>query len=193
MPDPLPIMACNAVDVGRMPVQVFETERLVVRRVRPDDLDDVAAPTGDPAIVRSMDEGRPLSRERNHAWIEVSATNYRTRDYGRFTVTAKPEDRVIGACGFAFPPARPGIVEVIDAFAPSCWGRGGATAAVRATVAFGFEECGLTQARCDGGLRQRGVEAGAGEKVGLAHEGRGEHDDGSSTDSYAIARGDALR
>jgi len=117
-------------------MSVFETERLVVRRLRPDDLDDFAALTGDPEIMRSMDDGKPLSREQTRTWTEVSEANYRSRGYGCFAVTAKPEDRMIGFCGFAFPPDRPGIVEVIYAFAPSCWGSGYATEAVRATLAY---------------------------------------------------------
>lgn len=166
---------------------VFETERLVVRRLRPDDLDDFAALTGDPDITRYMDDGRPLSRERTALWIDVSEANYRTRGYGCFAVTAKPEDRVIGFCGFAFPPDRPGVVEIIYAFAPSCWGRGYATEVVRATVAFGFEGCGLTriEATVDpaNGASKRVLE-----KVGMTYQGRGENDDGSFTDYYAIER-----
>ncbi len=166
---------------------VFETDRLVVRQLRADDLDDFAALTSDPEIVRYMDDRQPLSRERTRTWIEVSEANYRTRGYGCFAVTEKPDDRMIGFCGFAFPPDRPGIVEVIYAFAPSCWGRGYATEAVRGTVAFGFDRCGLTRIEAtvdpanDASKRVL-------EKVGMSYQGRGENDDGSSTDYYAIER-----
>ncbi len=168
-------------------MKVFETDRLVIRQIRPDDLDDFAALTGDPEIVRYMDEGQPLSREQTRAWMEISEANYRTRGYGCFAVTAKPDDRMIGFCGFARPPDRPGIVEVIYAFAPSFWGRGYATEAVRATVAFGFERCGLTQIEAtvepanDPSKRVL-------EKVGMTYQGRGENDNGSLTDYFAIER-----
>ena len=46
------------------PFVAFETERLVVRRLRRDDLDDFARLCGDPEIIRYMDNGEPLSRER---------------------------------------------------------------------------------------------------------------------------------
>ncbi len=100
----------------------FETERLVVRRLRPDGLDNFAALTGDPEVVRYMDKGRPLSRDLTRTWIEVSEANYRTRGYGCFAVTEKPDDRMIGFCGVAFPSDRPGIVEVIYALSPSLLG-----------------------------------------------------------------------
>lgn len=60
-------------------MEVFETERLVVRRLRPDDLDDFAALCGDPEVVRYMDDGEPLSRERTKEWIDGSLANYEGR------------------------------------------------------------------------------------------------------------------
>ncbi len=87
---------------------VFETERLVVRQLRPDDLDDFAALTGDPRVVRYMDDRRPLSSEQTRQWIDISLANYRERGWGCFGVTTKANDRLIGFAGFARPPERPG-------------------------------------------------------------------------------------
>lgn len=98
-------------------MDVCETERLVVRHLRPADRDDVAALTGDPVIARSMDDGEPLSRDVTRTWIDVSERNDRTRGDGCFAVTAKPENRMIGFRGFAFSPDQPGIVEVSYVFA----------------------------------------------------------------------------
>lgn len=136
-----------------------------------------------------MDKGRPLSRDLTRTWIEVSEANYRTRGYGCFAVTEKPDDRMIGFCGVAFPSDRPGIVEVIYAFAPSCWGRSYATEAVRATVAFGLEACGLDriEATVDPATE---VSKRLLEKVGMSYQGRGENADVSLPDYYAIERSD---
>jgi hypothetical protein len=41
---------------------MFETDRLVVRRIRSDDLDNFAALCGDSLVARSIDDGRPLAR-----------------------------------------------------------------------------------------------------------------------------------
>lgn len=172
-------------------MNVFETERLAVRQLRPDDLDDFAALTGDPEVVRYMDEGRPLSRDLTRTWIEVSEANYRTRGYGCFAVTEKPNDRMIGFCGFAFPSDRPGIVEVIYAFAPSCWGRGYATEAVGATVAFGLKACGLDRIEATVDPANEASKRVLG-KIGMSYQGRGEYDDGSQTDYYAIERDSTL-
>jgi ribosomal-protein-alanine N-acetyltransferase len=167
---------------------VFETDRLVVRRLRPDDLDDFAALCGDPAVVRYMDDGRPLSREQTQQWIDVSLANYRERGWGCFGVAAKPGDRLIGFAGFARPPERPGVVELIYAFAPDRWGRGYATEVAAAMVAFGFDRGGLTRIEAtvdpanDASKRVL-------TKIGMAYQGRQANDDGTFTDYYAIERG----
>ena len=165
----------------------FATERLVVRRLRPDDLDDFAALCGDPEIVRYMDDGRPLSREQTRAWIDVSLANYRERGWGCFGVTAKPEDRLVGFAGFARPPERPGVVELIYAFAPDRWGRGYATEVAGATVAFGFDRCGLTRIEATVDPAHEASKRVLA-KIGMAYEGRKADDDGVFVDHYAIER-----
>jgi RimJ/RimL family protein N-acetyltransferase len=169
-------------------MRVFETERLVVRRLRPDDLDAFAALTGDPAVARYMDDGRPLSREQTRKWIDVSLANYRERGWGCFGVTTKGEDRLIGFAGFARPPERPGVVELIYAFAPAHWGRGYAAEVARALVAFGFERGGMSwiEATVD---PANDASARVLAKIGMAYQGRERNDDGSATDFYAIEQG----
>ena len=166
---------------------VFETDRLVVRRLRPDDLDDFAALCGDPAVVRYMDDGRPLSREQTQQWIDVSLANYRERGWGCFGVAAKPGARLIGFAGFARPPERPGVVELIYAFAPAVWGRGYATEVAAALVAFGFDRCGLTRIEATVDPANEGSKRVLA-KVGMAYEGRKADADGSCTDYYAVER-----
>jgi ribosomal-protein-alanine N-acetyltransferase len=128
-----------------MLMTVFTTERLVVRQLRPDDLDDFAAICADPDVLRYMGDGKPLTREQTETWIGVSLTNYAERGWGCFAVTTRENDRLIGFCGFARPPERPGIVELIYAFTPEQWGKGYATEVAGAMLNFGFEQCGLTR------------------------------------------------
>jgi RimJ/RimL family protein N-acetyltransferase len=172
-------------------MRVFETERLRVRRLRADDLDDFAALTGDPTVARFMDDGRPLSREMTARWIEVSLANYDARGWGCFGVTAIADDRLIGYAGFARPPERPGIIELIYAFAPTVWGRGYATEVAAGLVAFGFAACGMTRIEAtispENAASRRVLE-----KVGMALLRRDADPDGSFTDVYAIERPPAL-
>jgi RimJ/RimL family protein N-acetyltransferase len=168
-------------------VIVAQTDRLVVRYLRLDDLDDFAALTSDPDVVRYMDEGRPLTREQTERWLGITLENYRVRGYGCFGITDRTSDRLIGFGGFARPPDRPGTVELIYALAPHAWGRGLATEAGRAIIEFGFSSCGL-----------RRIEATVDpvnepskrvlEKIGMTYDGRRAEDDGSETDYFSIER-----
>lgn len=167
-------------------MRVFTTERLTVRRLRPDDLDDFHAICGDPVAMHYMGDGQPLTREVTETWINVSLTNYAERGWGCFAVTPRESDRLIGFCGFARPPERPGIVELIYAFRPEHWGKGYATEAAGAMLEFGFRECGLTriEATVDPpNLASKRVL----EKIGMTHERTGREGD-IEVDYYAIER-----
>ena len=166
---------------------VIETERLAMRYLRPDDLDDFHALTSDPEINRYMDDGQPLSRENTARWIEVSLANYEARGYGCFAVTPKGEDRMIGFAGFARPADRPGVTEIIYAFPKILWGQGYAT-----EVARGLIEYGLTRAGLD---RLEATVDPANEpskrvllKAGMTYDGRRPNDDGTETDYFSVER-----
>ena len=168
-------------------VIVAQTERLVVRYLRPDDLDDFAALTSDPDVVRYMDEGRPLTREQTERWLEITLENYRVRGYGCFGITDRNSDRLIGFGGFARPPDRPGMIELIYAFAPSGWGRGLATEAGRGIVEFGFSNCGLERIEATVDPANEPSKRVL-EKIGMAYDGRRPENDGSETDYFSIER-----
>lgn len=169
------------------PLEAFGTDRLVVRRLTFGDLNDFAALCGDPDVVRFMDDGRPLSRDRTREWIEVSLANYRERGWGCFAVAAKPRDRMIGFAGFARPPERPGVVELVFAFGADHWGRGYATEIAGAMAAFGLKRCGLNRIEATvypANEASRRVL----EKIGMVYEGRMADDEGTLIDHYAIER-----
>ncbi len=166
---------------------VIETERLALRYLRPEDLDDFHALTSDPEINRYMDDGQPLSREMTLRWIEVSLANYEARGYGCFAVTMRGEDRMIGFAGFARPGDRPGVTEIIYALPKPLWGQGYATEIARGLIRFGFERGGLE--------RIEATVDPANEpskrvllKAGMVSDGRRADEDGSETDYFSVER-----
>ncbi len=167
---------------------VIETERLAMRYLRPDDLDDFAALTCDPEINLYMDDGQPLSRERTERWIEVSIENYAARGYGCFAVTPLGEDRMIGFAGFARTSDRPGVTEIIYALPSALWGKGYGTEIARGLIEFGLGRAGLT--------RIEATVDPANEpskrvllKAGMVYDGRRtEAEDESETDVFSVER-----
>jgi RimJ/RimL family protein N-acetyltransferase len=79
---------------------VLVTERLVLRRFTPDDVDALVALDGDPAVMRYID-----SRTRSRAEIETEvlprflAAHQRYRDYGYFAADTRDSGEFIGWFG----------------------------------------------------------------------------------------------
>jgi RimJ/RimL family protein N-acetyltransferase len=176
-----------ASDESERLLKAFETERLLVRRLRRDDLDDFYRICGDPDVMRHMDDGTPLTRERTSEWIDISLKNYELRGWGCLGVTDRTSDRLIGFAGYARPSDRPGIVEIIYAFLPDEWGKGYATEVAGGLIAFGFGSCGLEriEATVD---PENPVSFRVLEKIGMRYDGRNASSDGELVDYFSIER-----
>jgi RimJ/RimL family protein N-acetyltransferase len=126
----------------------LRTERLVLRRFTPDDLDDLESLDADPAVMRYINGGRPTPREelrdevlpswmRFHehgdAWGFWAAEDRGTRQFqGWFHLRPQPDD----------PPDEP---ELGYRLRRAVWGRGLATEGSRALVDKAFRELGASR------------------------------------------------
>jgi ribosomal-protein-alanine N-acetyltransferase len=128
---------------------VLETERLLFRDHEPADLEPYCEMEADPEVRRYMGAGLP--RPRNAAEHRFRLVFFPPRpDRMRLWATVfKPEGRYIGYCG-VYPHTEaevpiPGEGVLACYLARAYWGRGLATEAGRAFVAFGFRELGLSR------------------------------------------------
>jgi RimJ/RimL family protein N-acetyltransferase len=169
------------------PEIIARTDRLVIRRLRHDDLDDFYALCGDPVAMRYMGDGQPLTAEQTRKWIEVSLANYIERGWGCFAVTTRDNNRLIGFCGFARPSDRPGVIELIYAFQPEQWGKGYATEAARAVIDFGFQHAGMIRIEATVNTENDPSKRVL-EKAGMVWEKQETDEDGEVVEYYAIAR-----
>ena len=64
---------------------VLRTERLLVRRWSPDDLEPLLRVYGDAEAMRWVGDGVALTPQQAANWLEVTANNYRQRGYGMYT------------------------------------------------------------------------------------------------------------
>ena len=124
-------------------MKVLETERLVVRRLRAEDLDELSALAADPEVMRYVGGGRPITREQARTWIERSIENYARHGFGSFAAALKEDEgRLIGYCGLLNATPE-GEAEIIYGFAKPYWGRGFARELAGLLLAYGFGPCGL--------------------------------------------------
>lgn len=122
----------------------LETARLLLREFVPTDLDDFYRIVTDPDVIRYTGDAGG-SRDEVRAGMESRLfADYRTHGFGRWAAIYKPENRFIGFAGLKFL-GDVGAVDVGYRFFKEYWGRGLATEACRALVAYGFETLNLPQ------------------------------------------------
>jgi RimJ/RimL family protein N-acetyltransferase len=123
------------------PTPVIETARLRMRAHRVEDLADCAAMWADPEVVRYIG-GRPYSREEVWARLLRYAGHWALLNFGYWAIEEKTSGAFAGELGFADferemeSPLR-GLPELGYAFASRTHGKGYATEAARAAVAWG--------------------------------------------------------
>ncbi len=123
----------------------LETERLVLRRFTPADVDLVTALDADPAVMRYINGGRPTPREEIRddylpAWLAYYDRGDR---YGFWAAIEKETGAFLGWFHLRPQPGDPpDEPELGYRLVASAWGRGYATEGSRALVRKAFEELG---------------------------------------------------
>lgn len=123
---------------------VLITERLLVRRWMPDDLEALLRIYGDVEAMRWVGDGVALAPQQAANWLEVMANNYRQRGYGMYTVALRDGGAVIGFCGLVHPDGQD-KPEIKYAFAREHWGHGYASEVVCALLPYAARQLGLVQ------------------------------------------------
>ena len=133
-------------------VPIIETERLILRGHRPDDFADSLALWTDPEVTRFIG-GKPSTREEVWSRLLRYAGHWALLGFGYWVVTEKETGRFLGEVGFAdfrreIEPSLDGVPEIGWVIAPSSQGRGYATEAVRAAIAWSEEHLGSPRTAC---------------------------------------------
>jgi RimJ/RimL family protein N-acetyltransferase len=122
----------------------LRTQRLLLRRWRPDDAEPFAALNADPDVMELFP--KRLSRQETKAFIRRIEEEFTERGHGLWAVEVRGFAPFIGFVGLhhhTFPAHFTPAVEVGWRVARRHWGRGYATEAAREALAFGFGRLAL--------------------------------------------------
>jgi ribosomal-protein-alanine N-acetyltransferase len=128
-----------------MPI-ILESERLILRRQVPSDLDDLWSLYCDPEITKYIPDA-PRTREQAREELEWHMNGHpKNPDLGLWATIHKESGKFIGRCGL-LPWTIEGHdeVEVAYTIARDFWGQGLATEAAKAILNYGFEKLHLVR------------------------------------------------
>ena len=118
-----------------------ETENLILRPFKDDDVDDYFGVLDSPEVRRWLHI--PESLDRSDAWQQMAwfVGQWELRGTGHWALEEKKSGQFVGRAGLHRPERHdwPGV-EVGWALHPDCWGRGYATEAGAAAVRYGFDQ-----------------------------------------------------
>ena len=150
---------------------VLETERLLLRRMRPEDAEAMFAYASDPEVTRYVLWDTHNSLEDTRNFLSLVAEGYGRGDFGGWGLVLKEADTFIGTCGLDadYSPEH-ALAELGYVLSRKYWGRGIMPEAVRAVIHFGFEELDLNrmESRC---ISENTASARVMEKAGMVYEG----------------------
>ena len=163
------------VDTGPQPI---ETERLLLRRSRPEDAATISAYRSDPNVNRQQGWDRTDLEGVLADIVEMSGRSPgEPGGWVQFTVEERGGGRIVGDVGLSVADGEPGVIKVGYTIDPAFQGLGYATEAIRALVAYAFETLGAELVRAHASA-ENAPSIRVAEKVGMRLVERFEHREG---------------
>ena len=132
------------VDTGSEPLL---TERLLLRRSRPEDAEAISEYRSDPEVHRFQGWERTDPDGVRAEIDEMSGRLPGERGWVQFSVEVREDGQLIGDVGLCPVDGEPGVMKIGYTMAPAFQGNGYGTEAVRALVAYAFDMLGAEVVR----------------------------------------------
>lgn len=120
---------------------MFETNRLILRKLKGSDLDDIFKMRKDPEVMRFIREPQ-TDIGSSVKWIDMMIDKWDDHKIGFCAVVEKETEAFVGWCGL-WELKETDEIEVGYAIAPGHWGKGYATEAAHRCLQYGFDDVGL--------------------------------------------------
>jgi RimJ/RimL family protein N-acetyltransferase len=126
----------------------LETDRLLLRRWRDNDVDPLAAICADPEVMCYIGSGAVRSIEQTRASIHTFERDWDKKGHGIFALEIRESAQLIGFTGLSEPNFLPEIMPAVEIgwrLSRAAWGKGYATEAARAALNFGLMTLSLPE------------------------------------------------
>ena len=167
---------------GDLPI--LETERLILRKITLDDLEDMHQYGSDEEVSKYVTWNTHETVSDTKDFVEFVINKYKNKQVAPWGIEYKEDGKFIGTIDFVWWKPNHKVAEIGYVLSKDYWGKGLTTEAARKIIQFGFEEMALVriQARCN--IENTGS-ARVMEKAGMSFEGiirkgifaKGEHYD----------------
>ncbi|ARV59456.1 GNAT family N-acetyltransferase [Nostocales cyanobacterium HT-58-2] len=172
-----------------MHIPQLETQRLILRGFREEDLDAYAKMHSDPEVTHYIGEGKTLSRSESWRNMAMIVGHWQLRGYGLWAVEERCSGEMIGRIGCWQPEGWPEF-EIGWMLQRAYWGRGFATEGAKAAMDYAFDE--LQQSYVISVIRpENAASIRVAQKIGEKLQGKTELF-GSEAVIYGISREDWL-
>jgi ribosomal-protein-alanine N-acetyltransferase len=121
----------------------LQTDRLVLRELRAEDVAQAHRMFSDPEVMRYVGKVPHTSVDQSMTFIHRNQALFPARDGIRWAMTRRGSDELIGSCGHWRLYKEHFRSEIGYDLLPAYWGQGLMTEALRAILAFGFTCMGL--------------------------------------------------
>lgn len=121
------------------------TERMVLRRPRLEDVDQLATVFAHPEVWR-FPYGRAFTRDETATFLASQVDEWTERRFGVWLAELRSTSELIGYVGLSVPTFLPEILPAVEVgwrFAPAHWGQGYATEGASTALDDGFDVLGL--------------------------------------------------
>ena len=166
---------------------VLETERLILRALRPDDAPDHFALWSDPVVMAAHGSPPYTDLAQSEDFIQRQTGYFAAHEGIRWAVTRRGQDRLIGTCGYHHLSRQHHRAEIGYELERASWRQGIMLEALRAVLRHGFLDMGLhrVEATID---PDNDASAGLLRRLGFTYEAclreRFRYDDGRFADDW---------
>ena len=124
---------------------VLETERLVLRKVKMDDANDMYAYSCDPLVAKHVLWDAHTSVNDTKAYLRYMIRKYRMGEPSSWGIEEKATGKIIGTIGFMWIQPENNAAEVGYSLSRKEWNKGYMTEALNALLRYGFAEMKLNR------------------------------------------------